>query len=127
MPKLRVAAPAGTAAAISAVARRKVRMHAPSTLMVNATLRAADVARSGLADRTLRPAGHLDVARAHDADVRCAAGIAANAARARDGHGQRLRLDRAGIDVAGAGNVVLGRLGLAICRLEAAGPRDRQL
>src|SRR3954451_2993682 len=74
MPKLRVAAPAGVAKLVArTAAMRKVRMAAPSYSMIKVVLRAADVARSGLADVALGAAGHVDVARAHDAHVRGAA------------------------------------------------------
>ena len=77
MPKLRVAASAGAAMAQIASRREgRCAWRAPSTIMVKAALRAADVARPGLADLHLAPPVTLDIARAHDADVGGAGRIA---------------------------------------------------
>src|SRR5690349_15741894 len=69
MPKLRAAPAAGAESRqAAAAAMRKVRIRPPSYSMVKAALRAADAARSRLADAALGASGDIDIARAHDAD-----------------------------------------------------------
>src|SRR5690349_17372538 len=62
-PKLRLAAEAGEAIAASIAARkREVRMRPPPMIVVNRSLRAADVTRSGLVDLALGATADVDVA-----------------------------------------------------------------
>src|SRR4051812_47894046 len=95
--------------------------------MLKPALRAADVARPGLVDAALRAATNVDVARAHDADVRGPARVRANAAGTRDRHFGVRCLHCARIDVARSGDVVVGALGLPGACLDAARACDGQL
>src|SRR3954447_4877329 len=95
--------------------------------MVKDALRAADVARSGLADAALGPAGDVDVARAHDADLGGAGGVRFDVAGSRDRHFHRIRLDPARVDPARAGNFIFGGARFAASSLGVARSGDRQL
>src|SRR3982750_2577922 len=128
MPKLRVAPAAGAAIrpAAADTAKRKVRIRSPSATMVKAALRATGVSGPHLGNVALGAAAALDVARAHDADVRSAAGMRPNVARSGDRYFQLLRLDGAGIDVPRSGDVIIRGLRLART-LGSAGAGDCEL
>src|SRR5690242_1652968 len=95
--------------------------------MLKTGLRAANVAGSGLADVALGAAGNIDVARAHDTDVGGSLGLCLHASRSHDGNLGLLRLDRAGVDIARAGDLIFRRLRPARARLDAARSGDGKL
>src|SRR6266567_4164843 len=85
-----------------------------------------DVARAGFADSALGAAGHIDIARAHDADIRRTTRMGVYVARPGDRYLGLLSLDGARIDIARSGDLKFGRLRLARPGFDAARSGDRQ-
>src|SRR5947209_6455981 len=126
-PKLRVAASAGAASKRTETAVRKVRIAAPSTVMVKTALRAANVAGAGLADVALGAAADLHVSGAHDADVGGAARMRFDVAGPRDRDLDLLRLHSARVHSARADDAIFGALRLSRAGLGVARTGDGQL